>query len=244
MLTFRNKIFAHRGLHGDHSIAPENSMEAFRRAVDAGLGIELDVQFSRDRKVVVFHDDSLLRVCGTAGLVRDYDYAELQQFPLHNSDQRIPLFADVLNLVAGRVPLIVEIKAVCNEYDPQLAEATARILDRYPGEYAVESFHPAYVLWFRVHRPAIRRGQLSTEFFRVHTRGLRWEFWLLESMATNLLTRPDFIAYDIRFHNHLPFRFWKHFCTPVGWTLRDPALVPALSGDFDYFIAERVKSSD
>ena len=247
MLSFRtgHRIIAHRGLHGRQDTAPENSMEAFRRAVDAGYGIELDVQFSRDRQIVVFHDDTLLRVCGVCGRVNDYTLEELQRFRLHTSEQRIPLFAEVLSLVDGRVPLVVELKAPGNRYDPELCEQVSALLDHYAGEFCVESFHPRYVYWFRKNRPLYRRGQLCTDFFLTNARGFRWQFFLIESMVLNLLTRPDFIAFDIRFRHHPAFRFWKHFCTPVGWTLRpDSKHMDALDKDFKYFIAEKAMSSD
>ncbi|MGN0995468.1 MAG: glycerophosphodiester phosphodiesterase family protein, partial [Candidatus Ventricola sp.] len=105
-----SRDYAHRGLHDNASDAPENSMAAFRRAVEAGYGIELDVQLTRDRVPVVFHDESLSRMCGVPGNVRDYTFDELVQFPLLRSAERIPRFEDVLTLVDGRVPLIVEIK--------------------------------------------------------------------------------------------------------------------------------------
>ena len=243
MLSFHTKVFAHRGLHNGRGSAPENSLAAFRRAVDAGWGIELDIQLSQDRQVVVFHDASLNRMCGVCGRVRDYTWEELRSFRLGESEERIPLLSEVLALVDGKVPLIVELKGT-GGFDPRLAELAAGQLDHYPGEYAVESFHPRYVYWFRRHRPLVRRGQLCTDFFLTHARGQRWQFFLLETQLTNFLTRPDFIAFDIRFRHHLGFRFWRHFCTPVGWTLRDPSLIPDLTGDFQYFIAERAMSSD
>ena len=102
--------YAHRGLHDNETDAPENSMNAFKKAIDAGYGIELDVQLTKDRIPVVFHDETLKRVCGVDGRVRDYTYEELQQFRLCRSDERIPLFSDFLKLVDGKVPLIIEIK--------------------------------------------------------------------------------------------------------------------------------------
>ena len=247
MLSFRTgkRLFAHRGLHGDRSVAPENSMEAFRRAADAGYGIEMDIQFSRDRQIVVFHDDTLQRVCHACGRVCDFTYEELQQFTLHDSQERIPLFSEVLKMVNGRVPLVVELKAAGGRYDRELCEKTAELLDRYPGEFCVESFHPRFLYWFRWHRPLYRRGQLCTDFFLTNARGWRWQFFLFESMALNLLTRPDFVAFDIRYRHHPAFRFWKRFCTPVGWTLRpESEHMDLLNKDFKYFIAEKAMSSD
>ena len=96
------KYYAHRGLHGEEGI-PENSMAAFRKAVDAGYGIELDVQVTKDKIPVVFHDFTLQRVCGQEGKVCDYTYEELQKFHLCRSVETIPLFEDVLKLVDGNV---------------------------------------------------------------------------------------------------------------------------------------------
>lgn len=93
---FEGVLYAHRGLHDNTSDAPENSMAAFRRAVDAGFGIEMDVQLTLDKVPVVFHDFSLKRVCGVDKKVADYTYEELQQFTLFDSNERIPKFADFL----------------------------------------------------------------------------------------------------------------------------------------------------
>ena len=103
-------LYAHRGLHDNETQAPENSLAAFQKAVDAGYGIELDVQLSKDKIPVVFHDFTLKRICGVEGKVTDYTYEELQKFRLAQSNQTIPEFSEVLRLVDGKVPLIVELK--------------------------------------------------------------------------------------------------------------------------------------
>ncbi|MDD6213114.1 MAG: glycerophosphodiester phosphodiesterase family protein [Clostridiales bacterium] len=244
MLHYRTKCFAHRGLHGDRNIAPENSLAAFKRAVRRGYGMELDIQFSRDHQIVVFHDETLQRVCQVEGKVSDYTYRELQQFPLYQSQQRIPLLKDVLNLTKGRVPLLIEFKTPGNRFDRRLCEDTAALLDTYQGPFCIESFHPMVLYWFRKHRPLVRRGQLCTNFFRTHAKGQRWQFFLLETMVTNFLTKPDFIAYDHRFRRSLFFRIWKHFTTPVGWTVRSSSEFKKCRNDFDYFIMEQCPSSD
>ena len=107
---FKGRNFAHRGLHSRDKSVPENSLKAFELAAAAGYGMELDVQLTRDGQVVVFHDDTLNRVCGVNGRVDDYTFAELQKFPLCGTDERIPLFSDVLNTVAGRGAIICELK--------------------------------------------------------------------------------------------------------------------------------------
>ena len=104
---FKGVYYAHRGLHDNESEAPENSLPAFKKAVKAGYGIELDVQLTKDRVPVVFHDFTLERACGKPGKVYEYTYEELQQFPLFQSNERIPKFEEVLKVVDGKVPLIV-----------------------------------------------------------------------------------------------------------------------------------------
>ena len=124
---FEGRAFAHRGLYEPDQSVPENSLEAFRRAVEAGCGAELDVQRTRDGQIVVFHDDSMQRACGVDKPIRDFTYEELQAFPLFGTEARIPLFSDVLAVFGGKQPLIVELK-----YGPDwalLCEATRRMLD-------------------------------------------------------------------------------------------------------------------
>ena len=143
--------YAHRGLHDNKTEAPENSMAAFRKAVDAGYGIELDVQLTKDRIPVVFHDESLQRVCGVKGNVRDYTYEELLQFHLCDSEEKIPLFEDFLKLVDGKVPLIIEIKI--HEDHNTVCEIADSLIREYKGVYCIESFHPLAVKWYKEHRP-------------------------------------------------------------------------------------------
>ena len=106
--------YAHRGLHTKDCRIPENSLAAFSAAAAAGYGIELDLQLTADGEVVVFHDDNLLRLCGIDRAVADCTWQELQQFNLCESREKIPLFSEVLTLVNGRVPLLVELKTGSN----------------------------------------------------------------------------------------------------------------------------------
>lgn len=137
--------FAHRGLF-DHLSRPENSLAAFSAAVEHGYGIELDLQMTADGKIVVFHDESLQRMCSTPLKIEQSTFAELQKHPLLNSDQTIPLFSEVLQLVDGKVPLIVEIKST-EHYEP-LCLKVYDLLRRYPGDYCVESMNPMMMGWF------------------------------------------------------------------------------------------------
>ena len=108
---FKKVYFAHRGLHDNAGDAPENSMAAFRKAVEAGLGMELDVQMTKDNVPIIFHDFKMDRICGVEGKIKDHTYEELQAYTLCQSKERIPKFTDLLDMVDGQVPLIIEIKA-------------------------------------------------------------------------------------------------------------------------------------
>lgn len=221
MAPFRQWLYAHRGLHDNAGDAPENSILAFRKAVDAGYGIELDVQLSKDKVPVVFHDFTLKRVCGVEGKVEDYTYEELQQFALCQSQERIPRFADVLQLVDGQVPVIVELKieAMNTEVCP-LADA---LLQEYQGAYCIESFNPLGVLWYRKHRKEVVRGQLSQLFSKADDGEYKGAlYFVLQHLLLNFLTKPDFIAYNHKHHQSLSGRICSKLYgnTPVCWTIK------------------------
>ena len=190
---FYHVNFAHRGLHSRDKKIPENSLAAFKAAVDAGYGIELDLQFSKDEQIVVFHDDTLNRVCKVKGRVDDYTLAELKEMSLCKTEQRIPLFSEVLELVGGKVPLLVEFKN--GPKNDLLCEKTLPLLRAYKGDYCIESFSPFIVKWFRKNAPDILRGQLSAPApeFEGELGGL--SAYLLSHVFTNVICRPHFISY-------------------------------------------------
>ena len=159
---FKKKYFAHRGLHDNKGDAPENSMAAFRKAVEAGYGMELDVHVTRDGIPVVFHDFKLERICNGDGNIEDYTYEELQKFTLCNSEERIPKFADVLTMVGGRVPLIIEVKS--ERVNVSECAVIDDLLRDYRGEYCIESFNPMVLWWFRLHHNKVVRGQVASNF--------------------------------------------------------------------------------
>lgn len=192
---FQDRVFAHRGFYEKDQSVPENSLPAFQRAVEAGYGVELDVQLTKDKVVIVFHDDDLKRVCGVEGRVDAFTFDELQAFPLFGSAQRIPTFADVLSVLGGRIPVIVELKSAGDWKG--LCERTLPMLRAYKGDYCVESFHPLLVRWFYLHAPEILRGQLS-EASRYSKRYMPfYQSVLMSRLLTNILTHPQFIAYRI-----------------------------------------------
>lgn len=231
----RNWLYAHRGLHDNKSDAPENSMKAFEKAVDAGFGMELDIQLSKDEVVVVFHDDDLKRVCGVEGKVSDYTYEELQQFRLCDSEERIPKFEDVLRMVDGRVPLIVEFKM--EDYSERLCVLGDELLQSYKGAYCIESFNPLCVRWYRKHRKDVVRGQLAEAFLR-NPKNKNIKFFVLHHLMLNFLAKPDFVAYNHKHADALSRRICRKFYhnLAVAWTIKSKEELEAAKVHFDLFI--------
>ena len=159
----RGWSYAHRGLHSD--TVPENSMDAFSRALNGGYGIELDVHLMKDGNLAVIHDASLKRTAGADVLIEDLCTEDLENYRLEGTEQKIPTFLEVLDLFNGKAPLIVELKPVGNNHDALCARVCAA-LDKYTGVYCIESFDPRCVYWFRKHRPDVIRGQLTENFFK------------------------------------------------------------------------------
>lgn len=234
---FREWLYAHRGLHDNASDAPENSLKAFQRAVDAGFGIELDIQMTKDHIPVVFHDFTLKRICGREGKVCDYTYEELQRFRLCGSGQTIPSLEDVLKCVDGRVPLIVELKI--ESVDTSVCSAGDRLLSEYRGLYCIESFNPLGVLWYRRHRRDIVRGQLSDAFLKEGKyRGPL--YFLLQNLMFNWLGKPDFVAYNHKYPKALSRRLCRGLYrnTAAAWTITSREQLETAKKYFDIYISE------
>lgn len=233
--TMKGVYYAHRGLHNLEQGIPENTMAAFGRAVDAGYGIELDVQLSKDGQVVVFHDFDLKRVCSVDGDVSDYTYEELRRFPVCNTRERIPLLADVLKLVDGKVPLLVEMKY--KNFTSRICEEADRLLNAYHGLYSIESFHPWALMWYRRHRPEVCRGQLAMNFQRQEG-NYSPERFAVRHLLLNFLGRPDFIAYDIRDKKALSKNICRKLfgCPSAAWTVKSGEQLEQARPYYDSFI--------
>ena len=235
--------FAHRGLHNGERA--ENSVSAFRAAVEAGYGIELDVRLSRDGELVVFHDPTLLRMTGREGKVIDYTREELATFKLGDTDDTIPTFAEVLEIVDGRVPLLVEIKMQGDERG--IAEKLAEVIKDYRGEYIVESFNPLALRTFKKLMPKVPIGILSMCYKKDEAFRGKLLYFLLENLALNFLMRPDFIAYNKDDGGNPILRYIrKTYETPLfAWTVRSPEEEDnAISDGFDTVIFEGYLSTN
>lgn len=211
--------YAHRGLHDGNKKVAENSLLGFKRALEAGYGMELDVQLTRDDQLVVFHDKDLKRVCGVNVEIATQTYDQLKEYILPGG-QQIPLFSEVLKLVDGKVPLIVEIK-----YHDRLREtctAALSLLRQYKGPYCVESFHPLAVRYFRKHAPQIVRGQLASGGERGSETTVL-VYFAMKHLLMNCLGRPHFVAYSVPTDRSPSVFLMKKLFHPylAAWTIRD-----------------------
>ena len=213
----RGWSYAHRGLHGNG--VPENSMAAFRAALEGGYGIELDVHLLKDGNLAVMHDSDLLRTTGCTGKMEDLTTAELKNYSLGGTEQTIPEFQQVLDLYAGKAPLVVELKVSGGNY-AALTEKACRMMEGYQGVYCMESFDPRCLLWLKKHRPEIIRGQLSENYFATKNKLPFILKLILSKNLGNFLTKPDFVAYRYRDRNStLSNRLCMRRMTGVSWTV-------------------------
>ncbi|MGV3553641.1 MAG: glycerophosphodiester phosphodiesterase family protein [Croceibacterium sp.] len=213
----KGREYAHRGLHGAGRV--ENSPAAFAAAIDAGLGIECDVQLTADGRAMVFHDWTLERLTDETGPVVGRTAAELGRIGLRGSTDRIPTLRELAALVAGRVPLLVEIKSRREVHPEPLCMAVRDDLVGYRGEAAVMSFDPRVGHWFRRHAPERVRGLVVTE---ENDRG--WPGAVPRHLAL-WRAAPEFLAYDVR---DLPSPFAaaqrKRGLPLLTWTVKSPGL--------------------
>ena len=230
LAALQNIKYAHRGLHGNG--LPENSMAAFRAALDRGYGIELDIHLMKDGNLAVIHDSSLKRTAGADICIEDLTAEQLADYRLEGTDETIPLFRDVLELFQGKTPLIVELKEHGGN-SAALCEAACKLLDQYRCTYCMESFDPRCILWLKRNRPEIIRGQLTENYFRSKVKIPGVLKFVLTHQLGNFLSKPDFVAYGFHhrktFSNWVCLKLWK--MQGVTWTLRTQE-------EFDTAIAE------
>ena len=195
----RHFRYAHRGLHEQGAGIPENSLAAFRRAVEHGFAAELDVHLLSDGSLAVFHDSALQRMTGREGVIEDLTAERLSDYRLGGTEETIPQLCDVLKLFEGTgLPLLVELKAYRGNHNA-LTARTVEELDKHRVPYVMESFDPRCLLWLRRNRPEIVRGQLAQDFLRdtQSASGLgKAADGVLSSLALDAATRPDFVAFN------------------------------------------------
>ena len=217
MENFKSVRYAHRGLHNDK--VPENSMGAFKLAVDAGYGIELDVRLSSDGELMVFHDDTLDRMTSECGRVDARTADELKKIKLKGSEETLPTLREVLKLVDGKVPLLIEMKEEAGKYG--VTEKTVEVLKEYQGPFIVESFNPLALGRLKMLAPDVMRGFLSQKFMKDKNHR-KIQFWFLQNMLFNYTAKPDFIAYRHSDYDVCALKFIKkHYkkIPLIAWTV-------------------------
>ena len=184
---------AHRGLHTKD--IPENSLSAFENALKNNYAIELDVQFTKDKEVVVFHDENLKRITNDTRNIEDVNYDELKNLRLGNTNEIIPTLEEVLELVDSKVAILIEIKD-CKDYI-ELSEKTYEILKGYEGNYAIQSFNPFILEWYKNNASEVIRGQLSGTFTEGSESLNSFEKFVLKNMLLNFKSKPNYIGYEL-----------------------------------------------
>ncbi len=236
----KQQPYAHRGLHGEglHGQGvPENSRAAFQAAIDKGLGIELDVQPAAGREAFVFHDADLGRLTGETGLLAKRIAADLDLVTLKGTTETIPRLSEILNLVDGRVPILIEVKSDSPTVNG-LCLGIRRVLEGYRGPIAIMSFNPEIGRWFHRHARRYVRGLVVTEGGE---KGWRQRLTGRFTRHVSLWrAKPDFLAYDIR---DFPSRFATaqraRGLTVLTWTVRTAAQEAIAMHHADEIIFER-----
>lgn len=229
-----NKPIAHRGLH-DGGLCPENSLAAIRKAMRFSFPVEIDIHLTAEEQIAVFHDKDLFRMTGVKGAIRDCTGREISGYRLFGTDERIPLIDQVLNEVKGSIPILIEIK---NDGPIGVLEGLlVRKLDDYQGEYAIQSFNPRVLKWFKKNRPDTLRGQISC-FFE-DDKIISWKKAVFRMMLLNQFTSPDFIAYDVKRLPYWAVTLFRKSGKPVlGWTVNNAELQRRAAPFIDNIIFE------
>lgn len=230
-------LIAHRGMHNINEGIPENSIKAFEQAMKSKYIIELDVQLLKDRTVVVFHDDNLKRMTGEDKQIKDATYDEIKELRLQNTATKISLFKEALDVIEGKVPIIIELKS--NTKKGMLEKETMKILEGYKGKYAIKSFNPYTLLWLKKNYPKVIRGQLSSDFKDEKMSRIRR--FLLKNMLFNFITKPDFLSYDIRALPNKRVEKYRGKKIVLGWTVKNKKQMQKAKKYCDNFVCDNIQ---
>lgn len=236
----KQNLIAHRGMHNKRNGIPENSMLAFAKAIENSYIIELDVHILKDKSVIVFHDDNLERMTGVNKNVKETTYNEIKKIKLQSTNCYIPLLKDVLKLVNGKVPLIIELKTdvKCGS----LEKETINILKTYTGQYAIKSFSPLSIYWLKKHHPKVIRGQLFSDFKGDKMNIIKKLF--LKNMILNFITKPDFISYGIDGLPNARVEKYRKTNLVLGWTITNKSEIERAKKYCDNLICENLDEID
>ena len=235
MSAFMGESVAHRGYFDNEAGVPENSLTSFEAAIEKGFVIELDIQLSSDGVAMVFHDADLERVCGVQGKIWDYTLAELKEMKLFGTEETIPTFEETLELIDGRVPLLVEYKM--DRVDTAVCAAGQALLDEYEGAYAIQCFDPRALLWYKENAPQVARGQLAEKFWENEKYEGDALYLMLTYMLQNVATRPDFISYKAIHADNISLKICRMLGAKTAcYTLKSAEELADVDGEFDMYI--------
>lgn len=237
---------AHRGLHDGNNQIIENSKTAFQLAIDKQYNIEMDINLTKDNKVVVFHDGNLKRICGIDKKVHDLTLEELQKLPLLTSNEYMMEFSEFLKLVNGQVGLLIEYKGEGATIDKELCIQSMKILKDYKGNYVIQSFQPSILKWFRKNYPIIPRGQLNLNYNREfknikdQNKLPKVAGFMFTNNLTNFIGRPNFMA---RKYDALDASYFimHHFMKTLVWTINSESKYKKVVNQVDNIIFERLE---
>lgn len=228
-LTFlTSNLIAHRGLY--NSYIGENTLLAFEKAISKNYIIELDVHLTRDKKVIVYHDSNLKRLTGIDREIKDLNYSEIKRITI-KTGEHIPTLNEVLKLVDGKVPLLIELK-----FDNKvgvLEKELVKSLDNYKGKFAIQSFNPLCLYWFKKYRKNYIRGQLVTQQYSFNF----ISNFVCKYMVLNPITKPDFISSNIK---KLPNQKIRNKYILIGWTIKNRAELNKYRNYCDNLIVENI----
>ncbi|MDO5481198.1 MAG: glycerophosphodiester phosphodiesterase family protein [Candidatus Saccharibacteria bacterium] len=219
----RGLLVAHRGKYDNMAGVPENSLAAFRKAVKEGMAIELDVHLSRDGRVVVFHDSFVRRMTGGGGVIVRKKFPEIRRLRLMGTTEKIPELSEVLEVVKGKVPMIIEVKF--DRMPGKLEREMVKILDEYRGKFAVKSFSPLTVKWFYQNRPEYIRGLL-----------VNYKLWRKLGAILIWMAKPEFLSVDYRLYNNPKIQEMRKKMPVIAWTVKDEKTMERVRGYFDGLI--------
>ncbi len=229
-------LIAHCGLHDIKNGVVENSLKAFELAIKKGYTIELDLHILKDNTIVVFHDNNLEKMTGVNKKISKCTYNQIKNLKLRGTKNYIPLFKDVLSLVNGKVPLLIELK-----YDTRVGRLEKSVMEElrnYNGKYAIHSFNPLSILFLKYNFPNIVRGQISSNFDNVEMNFILK--FLLKNMYLNALTKPDFISYDISSLPNKRVERYRKDNLVLGWTIKDKEDLQKAKKYCDNYICENI----